>query len=295
MGELRAARRGGSVEPSRPGARVRRPGWRVVLNEMIRSRCRARAFAAVAAAVLVVGCSRAHESPAPSPSARSSDARLLPTATAVANEEGAVRSFYPRALRAADPMVVRLCTALQGTPQTRRAECRRTTPGVLTTGECVRMLGAALDSGTVTLASSDVDLCVDATNRALASCEWASVGAPQPPTECGGIVHGTLAAGSHCRSSLECLDGLRCHGVGPTIEGQCGAPRDEEAPCGASVDSLAVYARQNGYDAAHPECRGWCNGRMCAPTIAPGGRCVRSQQCAPRSSCAGGTCVAALP
>lgn len=262
---------------------------------MIRPLCRARAYAVVAC-VLVAACSHAHQASSENSAAQHVNGGPSPAAAAVtvalAEEDDAVRPVYPLGAFAPDPAVLRLCGALQEAPQTRLAECRATTPGVLMTSECVRMLSAAMRAGAVTLASSDVDRCVDATNRALAGCEWARAGGPQPPAECDGIVHGTLAVGARCRSSLECLEGLRCHGVGPTNAGQCGAPRDEDGACGASVDSLAAYVRQNDYELRHPECRGWCNGRRCAAAISRGARCVQSAQCTAGSSCTGRTCAA---
>ena len=219
-----------------------------------------------AAALFVAGCSRTHEGTLEEDRAQLADSGPSPARTA--EDDESVRSVYPLDTSAPDPAVVRLCVALQARPQTRLAECRATTPGVLVTSECVRTLGAALHSGAATLDIAGVDRCVDATDRALAGCAWVGHGVPEPPSDCEGVVRGALATGSRCRSSLECLDGLRCHGVGPTTAGRCGPPHDDGAACGGSVDSLAVYARQNHYDARHPECQGWCSGRKCAPTSA---------------------------
>jgi hypothetical protein len=221
-----------------------------------------RAYAA-AAVLAVVACSSPREKAAGDGSAELVDGGPAPAHAA--EDDESVRSVYPLRAVSPDPAAVRLCTALQERPQIRLAECRGTTPGVLVTPECVRTLSAALHVGAVTLETSGVDRCVDATERSLAGCAWVGRTAPEPPAECDGIVHGTLAAGSRCRSSLECVDGLRCHGAGPTSAGRCGPPRDDGGACGGSVDALAVYARQNHYDGQHPECGGSCDGRKCVP------------------------------
>src|SRR5580704_2497951 len=196
-----------------------------------------RAYIA-AAMVVMAACTRTREEVPPAGSEALGDSG--PSAAHHSEDDESVRPVYPLDGVSSDPAAVRLCAALQERPQTRLAECRATTPGVLMTRECIRTLSAALHLGAVSLEATDVDRCADAVDRALAGCSWASRGAPEPPAECEGIVRGTLAAGARCRSSLECLDGLRCHGAGPTSAGQCGPPRDDGATCGGSVDTLAV-------------------------------------------------------
>jgi hypothetical protein len=266
------------------------------------SRCiGAKRACAAMVAIFVVACARAHEESPRGRSAPASDSG--PTVAPAVNLEpvvmtdndDAVRSVYPIDASAPDPLAARLCTALQSLAQTRRAECCSSTPGVLVTSECVRTLSAALHFRAVVLMPADVERCVGAMDRALAGCDWVGPNAPQPPAECQGIVHGALADGSHCRSSLECIEGLRCHGVGPTNSGRCGPPREQGGVCGATVDSLAVYVRQNEYDLQHPECHGWCNRRRCAPTIATGGHCVLALHCGPGHSCVAGTCAEGGP
>jgi hypothetical protein len=224
-----------------------------------------RAYTA-AAIVVMAACTRTRQEVPPAGSEALGDSG--PSAAHHSEDDESVRPVYPLDGVSSDPAAVRLCAALQERPQTRLAECRATTPGVLMTRECIRTLSAALHLGAVSLEVTDVDRCADAADRALAGCAWADRGAPEPPAECEGIVHGALAAGARCRSSLECLDGLRCHGAGPTSAGQCGPPRDDGSTCGGSVDTLAVYVRQDHYDARHPECRGWCSGRKCMPRTA---------------------------
>ncbi|MCL2451169.1 MAG: hypothetical protein FWD17_19665 [Polyangiaceae bacterium] len=216
-----------------------------------------RALVALSAA-LAVACGRRHEPPATNP-----PQKPPADASAAAGDDDAVHSVYPAERAVPDPLVVRLCTALQETPLARLAECRQAPPGVRVTSECIRTLDAALHSGAVTLDRTEVDRCVEATDAVLQGCGWAAAGAPQPPSACEGLVHGTRTAGARCRSSLECTDGLRCHGVGPTSTGQCGPPHDEGGACGGSVDVLATYVRQNAYETKHRECLGRCSGRRC--------------------------------
>jgi hypothetical protein len=221
--------------------------------------------AAVAAMLMSIACSRTPKQEQPQPN----QIEAVPQARAQResgreNENDRVRSVYPVEGAAQELLAVRLCAALQEAPQVRRAACSATTPGALATGECVRTLSAALRSGAVSLTTIDVDRCVEAMDRATEGCGWVGPNTLQPAGECQGIVQGVLTEGSRCRSSLECIEGLRCHGLGPTVAGTCGTPRDEGAACGGSVDPLAVYARQNDYELHHPECRGWCNRRTCA-------------------------------
>jgi hypothetical protein len=119
------------------------------------------------------------------------------------------------------------------------------------------MLSFALRSGAVKVSAEDADRCAQAMARSLEGCGWASGLLPPPAEACEGIVRGTLAEGAACRSSLECVAGLSCAGVGPTDAGRCAKPR-AQGVCGAGVDALAVHARQTRLEAEHPECAGSC-------------------------------------
>jgi len=205
--------------------------------------------------------------------------------------EDEVRPVYPTQAGAPSPLAQRLCGALQELPARRRAECCGGSPGSLLTGECVRMLGAALSSGAVKLEAPAVDACVQALEQAHQGCEWIGPQAPPVPSACLGILRGTLASGARCRSSLECAEGQRCHGVGPTDTGVCGPPGAPGQLCALSVDALATYTRQDTLDEAHPECQGHCSKRLCAEPVARGGACVHEGQCAPGLHCAEGKCA----
>lgn len=205
--------------------------------------------------------------------------------------EDEVRSVYPAQAGAPSPLAQRLCEAMQELPARRRASCCQGSPGMLLTGECVRMLSAALTSGAVKLEAPAVDACVQAMEQAYQGCEWVGPQAPSIPAACLGLIHGTLAAGARCRSALECVDGLRCLGVGPTDVGQCGPPGGAGQLCAISVDALATYTRQDTLDEAHPECQGHCAKRQCADSVALGGACVFEAQCGPGLHCAAGKCT----
>lgn len=209
------------------------------------------------------------------------------------SEPDRIHSVYPLDAGTPDALAQRLCAALQETPVQRRAACCKTTPGIIVTSECVRMLTVALHSGAVTLAPTDVEACASAVDRTFGGCDWVGPNAPQPPAECQGIIRGTLDDGARCRSSLECKDGLRCQGVGPTDPGKCGVPRDDGSGCGTAVDPLATYARQNGYEVQHPECKGWCNRHRCEAAVAMGAPCRIDVQCGAGHICAGGKCASA--
>jgi hypothetical protein len=82
---------------------------------------------------------------------------------------------------------------------------------------------------------------------------------------------------------------MRCHGVGPTDAGRCAPPGDDGAICGASVDSLVTYTRQE----APAECKGFCNRRKCMPRVAQGDACTASVECAEGLACVNKKCAAA--
>jgi hypothetical protein len=225
---------------------------------------RARVFGLL---VFAAACSRAEVSnPSPGPAPRAGGAGSS-VSSGASKDEDTVRSVYPWAAPV-DDRAVRLCKTLHDLPQNRRAQCQHSTPGVLFTGECVRALSTALSSGAVALFDTEVDACAAAMERELAGCGWARSPGPETPLACEGILHGLLPEGSRCRSSLECADGLRCHGVGPTRAGHCGPPHGEGSACGGSVDALAAYARQDHYEWHHRECYGVCNRRSCGPMAA---------------------------
>jgi len=210
-------------------------------------------------------------------------------------EDDEVRAVYPADAGPADPLVRKLCGALHDVPEERRAACCATSPALVLTSECSRTLTAALAFKAVTLATADIDACEQAMRAAFDGCDWVGPFVPEVPAACLGIVRGQLAAGKRCRSSLECAEGLRCHGVGPTATGRCGAPSDAGEKCGGSADPLAGWARQNDLDAHHPECKGWCERTKCADLVPVGGACSLGAACGAGKLCVAGKCAAAAP
>jgi hypothetical protein len=219
------------------------------------------------------------------------DANPVPPAEQTLRADDEVRPVYPVQAGAPSPLAQRLCEAIQELPAKRRAACCQGTPGVLLTGECVRMLSAALASGAVKVEAPAVDACVQAMEQAHQGCEWVGPEMPPTPAACLGLVRGTLAAGAKCRSSLECVEGLSCHGVGPTDPGVCGAPGGTGQLCAISVDALAAYLRQDTLEEAHPDCQGHCFKRQCADPVPLGGACTLEVQCGPGLHCSEGKCA----
>jgi hypothetical protein len=223
-----------------------------------------------------------------------SSSRPSPAASSTAQAEPAdeaIQSVYPLDAGTPDPLVQTLCRALHELPEQRRSACCDTRPGIVFTGECVRMLTAAVRFKAVTLDPADVDRCVTAMGRAHEGCEWVGPYPPDPPPECLGIVRGTLARGTRCRSSLECSDGLRCQGSGPMTPGRCGPPRADGEACSTAVDPLVGFTKQAPEDPAHPECKGYCDHLRCTPKVALGGACRFAAQCE-AGGCATGKCAA---
>jgi hypothetical protein len=153
------------------------------------------------------------------------------------------------------------------------------------------MLTAAVSSKAASLDAAEVDLCVAAMQKTHEGCDWIGPFPPETPAACQGIVHGSVQAGSPCRSSLECVKGLRCHGVGPTAGGVCGPARADGQACGAAVDALAVFAKQKAdLESVHPECTGYCDRLRCAHRGAMGEACKTEAQC-DDGGCAAGKCA----
>jgi hypothetical protein len=205
-----------------------------------------------------------------------------------------VRPVYPAALQGTpDPLVARVCAVLHQVPETRRAACCQAPQGTVLTDECLRTLNAAVGAGAIRLSAAEIDACEQETAKALSGCDWVGAWPPPLPSACAGLLHGTLALGAACRSSLECAGALRCQGAGPTQVGKCEPALEAGSPCGRTVDALAPFTRQGQVDRQHPECAGSCDRRhLCMEKVATGGPCVTSAQCGAGARCAAGRCVA---
>jgi hypothetical protein len=166
------------------------------------------------------------------------------------------------------------------------------TPGVSFAAFCASALTTAIRSGAARVDVAAAATCERAIDGSLQGCAWVDrIDAPAP-VECEGFIHGLRGEGASCRSSLECVDGLRCHGVGPTAVGRCGRPRADGEACGAAVDPLVAYARQDRVDRVHPECTGFCADHVCAARAPRGGTCRATVGCAADDVCVGGRCAA---
>lgn len=202
-----------------------------------------------------------------------------------------VRPVYPVTNDPPNPLAARLCDALHTRPAARKAECCASSPGFTTEAECARMLSFALKEKAVTLDPADVDRCAEATARSLEGCDWVTPQMPDAPAACDGIIHGTYKEGDRCRSSLECVDGLRCLGGGPTDAGRCGKPLPRGSLCNTAVDPLAAYTRQVSFEERHPECAGFCARRWCGDRAPVGGACNASVECGPNRYCIDKKCA----
>jgi hypothetical protein len=251
---------------------------------MTRTSRHGRYLAAVLSLALWSGCKCGQGSGAP-------DAGPAISSEQKSSDDDEVRPVYPTRGGEPSPLAQRLCEAILEIPAKRRASCCEGSPGMLLTGECVRMLSAAFASGAVKLEASAVDACAQAMQQAHQGCEWIGPQAPPIPAACLGIMRGTLTVGAKCRSSLECSEGHNCQGVGPTDPGVCRPPRTAGEICAISVDPLATYTRQDTLEETHPECQGHCSRRLCADPVALGGACTFEAECAPGLHCAAGKCA----
>ena len=178
------------------------------------------------------------------------------------------------------PLAEKLCNALTGIPEKKRADCCKSTPGIVLTNECTRQLSAAIRHNALALDEKDVNACIAAFDKTLEGCDWVGPFAPGPPPACQGIFKGKLNPGQKCRSSLECSGTLRCKELGPTSPGKCGLPgAGEETSCGGTVDTLATYTRQDDVDKRHPECKDRCIKHKCQGPIAEGALCLITSDC----------------
>jgi hypothetical protein len=253
-------------------------------------------------AVLALSCTHhdsdaSHDAVAPPPPATSASAAApAPPASVEANDDQ-LKPVYAVDAGVPDPLAIRLCEALDRVPDQRVTECCGVTPSATSravTGQCVRTLTAALSSKAITLAEADVARCTEAMTKATTGCDWvtASPGSNPLPSECIGILHGTLPDKARCRSSLECSGSLRCQGLSAIDVGTCGKPNPTGTSCALAIDTLATFTRQEPLDHAHPECTGYCRVRKCTDVVATGGACKMDAECG-HGRCEKGACTSA--
>jgi hypothetical protein len=204
----------------------------------------------------------------------------------------AVRPVYPEDVKP-EPIAVKLCEALHANPEKARAACCSEQPAFTPTSECIRVVSGALQLKAVTLDVAAVDRCVADLEKAYAGCDWVGSHKIVPPESCDLVFRGTLPEGKRCRSSLECLDGLHCAGVGPTDAGRCKAPADDNSACGVAVDVLERYTRQQNPERKHAACRGICDRQRCVAQPPVGAPCKASISCGPDRACVADKCAPA--
>ena len=226
------------------------------------------------------------------------DAATLAAPSASASASGKssdeVKPVYPDV--PPDALATKLCNALHGTESRRRRECCNTPDAGVTAAEgvaieCARNVSAALKLQSIAIAPADVEACGAAMERAFSGCDWVGPLPPRVAHECQGIIHGKLADGVVCRSTLECGEGLVCHGVGPTTTGKCGAVHKDGERCSRSADVLVTYARQDDVDETKPQCTGVCLRGRCVAKVHAGEACESSEQCEPGTFCRGTKCT----
>jgi hypothetical protein len=250
---------------------------------------------ALALALLAVGCERRGSSSVAPSAATSSSTKNETMASASASASTSANEAAPH-----DPLVDELCRALHALPETRHAECCKQAPSLDLTDECIRGLQLSLATQTVSLDANEIHACTTALANVYRGCAHVGPNRPSMPRACLGVVHGSLPAKSRCRSSLECVDGLRCHGMGPTTAGTCEAPRAAGEACGPSIDVLATYTGQKGDESRHPECAGACEQQKCVAQAKKLDAAKIDQPC-PRglceegARCIAGTCIAPKP
>jgi hypothetical protein len=185
------------------------------------------------------------------------------------------------------PRTVELCRALHDEPVARKAQCcgkERAGPSPVV-APCAGALSSALKLKDVTLDDAKVAACIAARSAQLEGCSWVGLLQPPAPDACRDLIVGALDEGARCRSSLACKAGLRCVGASLLDTGRCKRPLPARAPCGGSVDGLAVVVGQTEVDRAHPECEGACIRGRCVDTAPAGAPCFADAECGKGNRC----------
>ena len=192
-----------------------------------------------------------------------------------------------------DPRAEQYCAALHRVPAERRQACCGR-PVANLAAQCASELSAALARGTVALDEAAVARCASDSASAFEGCAWITPLQPAPPESCAGLVRGALDAGSTCRSSLECGDGLHCRGLTPSTAGVCRPAAAARQRCEFPADNLANYARAQA-DPRHAVCAGACLKGQCLEPVAEGGACPSTAACMSGLNCQSGTCTTRAP
>jgi hypothetical protein len=203
-------------------------------------------------------------------------------------------TLYPRDVPP-HPRAARLCQALHGIAARRKAECCGGESSSFLESTCARVVAASLHAKTVEFDDAAVDACAVAMDAAASGCAWVTPSAAPAPEACQGLLQGTLAQGSACRSSLECRGNLHCEGASVARTGVCTAPSAEGAACGTHVDVLATYTLERALATTHPFCADFCSltAHRCQSAPKIGAPCLSGVGCAPSQTCVAGRCSAA--
>lgn len=186
-----------------------------------------------------------------------------------------------------------LCHVLQGRPAERRSACCSGGSSSYLEKECVRAVTDAERGGRLALDGARLAACSEATERALAGCDWVTPGQPLPPAECRELTRGLVAAGGVCRSSLECAAPLHCQGSTPTQAGHCAAALPVGAACRAPADGLGSYLFARDLERTHPVCAGACSFVTHRCENAEPSACLAGGDCPQGLACRAGRCAAA--
>lgn len=234
------------------------------------------------------GCPKSDDTPKPADAGAPDAAKAGDAAAAESDDVEPVYKIDPKA--PIHPLAAKLCKILSELPEKKRAACCNTAPGIVMTDVCAPTLSAALKASAVQLAEGEVEQCETAYQKTLEGCDWVGPFPPAPPEKCLGIVHGLLASGAVCRSSLECTGSLRCLGSGPTTKGKCGPVKNDGDLCGGTVDPLAGFLRQTSdLDRQHPECKERCVRHKCSAPVDADGECQVTADCKDGLQCLGAT------
>lgn len=214
----------------------------------------------------LLACGDKTAPPAASASASSALAQAHPPGSAApvaVNDE--IKSIYPTG-EPPDPLAETYCRAVHERVAERKKECCGPAMSAASLkDECVRMLSYAIRSGSVAADAPAIETCARDVGAATEGCAWVSSSAITLPASCRRVIRGKLAAGTNCRSSLECSDGLACHGIAATKMGVCGPPRPEGSVCGLGIDPLIAMMVHEVDPVEHAECQGACSFRKCVP------------------------------
>jgi hypothetical protein len=192
-----------------------------------------------------------------------------------------------------DPRALDFCKALYDVPEQKKAVCCKYNAVALAplAKTCAGQLSDALKDKDLVFDDAKAKQCSDERSKALDGCAWVGIGLPPTPEVCQHIFSGSSDEGARCRSSLECKNGLRCQGSGPTHVGRCAPPLDDGSHCGSAIDALSVVVDEPSIERNHPQCKGVCGHLKCVPIEKSGDPCVFDSECGDGNRCEDKKCL----